>query len=1522
MKKILGIDLGSNSIGLSVRYSDKGLSFNDQLKYFKSIVFKSGIGKNGSDEFSFAAQRRGYRSRRRLYQARKYRIWETLTVLIEYDLCPLTKEGLDQWRVYKKEQQLTRKYPVDAPGFEQWVRLDFDGDGIPDYSSPYQLREELATLQLDFSQQINRYKLGRALYHIAQRRGFKSSKGETIKEQETDLNIESEDLQEDITEILKKSEEKKAKELKDYQVEHGCPTVGCAFALLEREGIRVRNSEYKAVRSQYRDEVKYIFQFQQGLDTESDLYLRIYSDKKNVGTIFYKRPLRSQKGTVGKCTLEPSKPRCPISHPEFETFCAYSFINNIKYRRSKDSEWVRLSKDQADRLYNDCFLLARPSIKFEVLRQWIEKDVEYPLSYSDECINYKDKTSVSGAPISARFKKLLGKEWYNVVITTDKTRTDRKGNEHLVSYTYEDLWHVCFSADDAEDVEEFALSSLKYNNQKALELVRIWGAMQQGYARLSLKAIRNINSMLIEGLIYSEAALLAKIPEIIGSTLWTENKELFIQEIGSIIRDNRYEKQVIKIANSLIATYNTLQLEERFGYKNIEYQLDESDWRDIEKYSIESIGDKTWASWEKDEQDNLLTRVGFYYQKFFQDSKRNYIPMPKLINSLRWFLSYHFDFLHCENESINPNKNLPCQCQACKRLNKLYHPSLIEFIGRAELEEVETVDKKKHYRLQLGPPFYGSIKNPMLLRIMFTLRKVLNDLLANDYIDEDTRVVIEVAPEVNDANKSWAIATYQKHREEENKEFKSIIKSLTEHTSISAREDCDSDLKKIRLWFELADQNFVLKPKKDGHQMIQNDVILKRFEFLTPALIKESQDCKDRLEKKFRLWKEQSFRSIYTGNMISLTDLFSPNNTIEIEHTIPRSISFDDSLENLTVCESYFNANIKGKRLPSQLDNYNEVIMPNIQPWIERVSQIEDNINYWKVQSYKDKDTSIRQQHLWKMELDYWKRKIERFTLTEVKKEIRNNQLIDTRILSRYTAIYLKSLFRRVDVQNGKTTSVFRKIFDIQNIDDKKNRLNHSHHAIDATVLTMIPSDARRDEMIELFYLIQEAKGEEKYKLQDQLEILKRSYLYNYVGGINDFIEKNILVEHILKDQTLTPSSRRERNRGSIIPLRYNGKIVYDTRDDGSIIYRTDKFNNIIYKKDHQGNYIVANNNKVPIPKPKPKWIKGDSIRAQLHRESYYGAIKLPLVDKEGRPKVKSKTFEYGGSDISMVIRVPLDKYNFKNENDIEIIIDPNVKKAIRAAVDRGRLENKSFEKVISEPIFMLGKNGSEIKIDKNGRILGPIRHVRCRVRSGKGFFTEEKAIKVKPHIYKSNKQLVNIPSREYKEFVYAQNSGNYLCFLYESITNNKIERRVKLLTYFDVVKNRNCIVDNKLKEDSLKFKGKKKEFILSAILKRGMKVLLWIDSPKELIDMSNDANLHQRLYVINKFNTPSSTYIYLTHHNDAENTESDDSFSTSYNNENLESKIRLTPNNFNCLIEGKDFIIDALGKIVLNKND
>nr|DAQ85241.1 MAG TPA: Csn1 [Bacteriophage sp.] len=418
-QKIFGIDLGTNSIGTSVRNTDLGNNLVDQLEFFSSDIFKASVNREGVNggkgrEYSLASSRSAKRRKRRLYEHRRYKLWATLDLLIKNNLCPMTPESLEQWRTYDKKKKLFRQYPIEDKAFHSWIILDFNSDGKPDYSSPYQLRRELVSVQLDFNQAIDRYKLGRALYHIAQHRGFKSSKGETIAEQEDDSKKNKNNaLIEEHVDATKASEEKHSKGLSTYMQEHNLKTVGAAFAQLEDEGIRIRNnSEYKAIRSQHQDEIKEIFKFQKGLSSQTQLLDTLISEKQGIGTIFYKRPLCSQRGNVGKCTLEPNKPRCPIGHPLFEKFRAWTFINNIKAKSPDADSAEPLPMDMRINIYNKLFLSrVKADFKFEEIRNFIEKQWRVALSKDDKTINYRDDTSVAGCPITARMIKVLGEDW-------------------------------------------------------------------------------------------------------------------------------------------------------------------------------------------------------------------------------------------------------------------------------------------------------------------------------------------------------------------------------------------------------------------------------------------------------------------------------------------------------------------------------------------------------------------------------------------------------------------------------------------------------------------------------------------------------------------------------------------------------------------------------------------------------------------------------------------------------------------------------------------------------------------------------------------------------------------------------------------------------------------------------------------------------------------------------------------------------------------------------------------------------
>ena len=73
--------------------------------------------------------------------------------------------------------------------------------------------------------------------------------------------------------------------------------------------------------------------------------------------------------------------------------------------------------------------------------------------------------------------------------------------------------------------------------------------------------------------------------------------------------------------------------------------------------------------------------------------------------------------------------------------------------------------------------------------------------------------------------------------------------------------------------------------------------------------------------KRYKLWLEQGYMSPYTGEIISLSKLFTPE--YQIEHIIPQTRFFDDSFSNKVICEAEVNT-LKGNQLAFEFINNNK----------------------------------------------------------------------------------------------------------------------------------------------------------------------------------------------------------------------------------------------------------------------------------------------------------------------------------------------------------------------------------------------------------------------------------------------------------------------------------------------------------------------------------------------------------------------------------------------------------------------
>lgn len=498
MERILGIDAGTNSLGWAIVDKDDNAC---HLVAKGTNIFSEGVKIEKGIESSKAAERTEHRSVRKHYWRRKIRKIRLLTILSDNDLCPrLDKEKLRQWR-------LKKVYPTDDT-FMEWQRTE-DKAQI----NPYKFRFICLTQKLDLSDITQRFILGRALYHLNQRRGFLSNRKESTKESDGAVKEGISSLSEDMKVA-------------------GCEYLGEYFYQLYQKGERIRN-HYTARKEHYLKEFKAICA-KQGLD--ADLVSKLEH------AIFDQRPLKSQKGQVGTCTFEKGKSRCPSSHPLYEDFRMYSFINNIKVQVNTMFERGEryLTDEEKQKIIPLFKRKSKRTFPFEDIAKKLAGKNNYCYFKSGEekpyMFNYQMDTQVSSSSVNAQLEEIFGDDWLTSVC---EVYTQAKDKTRL--QIMNDVWHALFFFDDEDKLKEFAMNRLQLGVEDAEKFSKI--SIPNDYAALSLKAIRKIIPYLRNyGLIYSEAVFLANLVEVLPQHIWgiKEMREAVIENVIDVMHS--YDK--------------------------------------------------------------------------------------------------------------------------------------------------------------------------------------------------------------------------------------------------------------------------------------------------------------------------------------------------------------------------------------------------------------------------------------------------------------------------------------------------------------------------------------------------------------------------------------------------------------------------------------------------------------------------------------------------------------------------------------------------------------------------------------------------------------------------------------------------------------------------------------------------------------------------------------------------------------------------------------------------------------------
>jgi len=185
-----------------------------------------------------------------------------------------------------------------------------------------------------------------------------------------------------------------------------------------------------------------------------------------------------------------------------------------------------------------------------------------------------------------------------------------------------------------------------------------------------------------------------------------------------------------------------------------------------------------------------------------------------------------------------------------------------------------------------------SLRNPIVEQVITETLRVVKDIWQNygegkeNFFNE---IHIELGREMkNNASDRKRITDNINLNENTNLRIKAILTELKNDGINDIRPYSPSQQEILKIYEE-----GIYSSENRKEKIEEADKIRKNAKPTTSEII------------KYKLWLEQGYISPYTGKLIPLSDLFTTK--YQIEHIIPQSRLFDDSLSNKVICESEVN---------------------------------------------------------------------------------------------------------------------------------------------------------------------------------------------------------------------------------------------------------------------------------------------------------------------------------------------------------------------------------------------------------------------------------------------------------------------------------------------------------------------------------------------------------------------------------------------------------------------------------------
>lgn len=544
-----------------------------------------------------------------------------------------------------------------------------------------------------------------------------------------------------------------------------------------------------------------------------------------------------------------------------------------------------------------------------------------------------------------------------------------------------------------------------------------------------------------------------------------------------------------------------------------------------------------------------------------------------------------------------------------------------------------------------------SLRNPIVEKVVTETLRVVRDIWQHfgkgekDFFNE---IHVELGREMkNSSKKREALSKRNAENENTNSRIKDLLKELKNESSNDIRPYSSSHQEILKIYEEGVFQN-----PKVSYSIVNEDDISKIRNNNSPTKAEIS---------KYKLWLEQGYISPYTGRVIPLSKLFSID--YEIEHIIPQSRYFDNSLSNKIICESDINRDKSNKTAYEYLKDKGGSIVDGVL--LLSLKQYEKHCN----QYFKKNRT-----------------KLKNLLSEEIPEGFINRQLNDSRYISKLIKSLLSNIVReegekeatakRLIPVTGSITSQlkqdwglndkwneliaprFKRLNELTNSKDfgewdskinafrtkvpdeisrgfSKKRIDHRHHALDALV---VASCTRKHTN----YLSSLNSEKQNYGLRDLLLIKNKEGHYTKHFQLPWF---NFTFE------------AKENLEKIIISFKQNLRIINKTNNK---TWQWKLQENGTYKKKLEKQKGPENSNN------KVNW----AIRKPMHEDTFYGKIttkrnigklKIRTLVDESFDKLKIEEKVYNKSIQRILLNhLKQEKYNGKYDEKGKQI-KPNV---------------------------------------------------------------------------------------------------------------------------------------------------------------------------------------------------------------------------------------------------------------------